>query len=124
MFEPGQSGKPNGRPKDSGDRARVNRMFLNDLRKHWEKHGYKAIADAHEHNPAKFVQIVASLLPRDVTLNIDVSNEFIEALKVINARGRAANEGMGTVLLGRAEVRDLVLEGDSGALAGQSLNDD
>lgn len=117
----GQTGNPNGRPK--GKRDQIGRKLLTDLNRYWQKYGEKAIQDAHEHNPAKFLQIVASLLPRDATLTLNVSNEFIEALKVINARGRLG-EGVGPLLLGRAEVRDGVLESDPGALAIDGADDD
>lgn len=82
----GQSGNPLGRRL--GHRDKIGRNLLRDLHAYWQKQGPQAIEDAHKHNPAKFLQIVASLLPRDATLTLNVTNEFIEALKLINQRGR------------------------------------
>src|SRR5690349_10592255 len=80
-FEKGKSGNPAGRPR--GTRDSITQAFLKDLDKHWRQHGPEAIAAAAEQQPALFLKVVASLLPRDV--QISAADSFLEALKEINA---------------------------------------
>jgi hypothetical protein len=67
-WKPGVSGNPNGRPK--GSRDAITEQFLSDVLKEWEGHGAVAISDMREKNPGDFVKMVASLLPKDVNLNV------------------------------------------------------
>jgi hypothetical protein len=39
--------------------------FLHDLYEDWQEHGRKALADTREQNPAAYLKIVASLLPKE-----------------------------------------------------------
>jgi hypothetical protein len=57
-----------GRPK--GARSKLSEQFLTDVLGEWETHGAVAISDMREKNPGDFVKMVASLLPKDVNLNL------------------------------------------------------
>ena len=57
-----------GRPK--GARSKLAETFLEDVLTEWESHGAVAISDMREKNPGDFVKMVASLLPKDVNLNL------------------------------------------------------
>jgi hypothetical protein len=67
-WKPGQSGNPAGRPK--GSRNKLSEQFLTDVLNEWEQHGAVAVSDMREKSPGDFVKMVASLLPKDVNLNL------------------------------------------------------
>lgn len=91
LFKPGQSGNPAGRPK--GARSRLSAAFLTALEKHWKDNGEDALVEALKKDPAGYVRIVASLLPKD--LNIDVSDDLAAVLAAIdgNTRGVPGSDG-------------------------------
>ena len=63
-FKPGQSGNPGGMPK--GTRTHLTRKFVAALANDFDDHGADAIAACREKDPARYVQIVASLMPKQV----------------------------------------------------------
>ena len=69
-WKPGQSGNPLGRPK--GTRNKVSQLFYEDVFHDWEAHGNQAIADMRAESPTKYVQMVASILPK--TLELDTKD--------------------------------------------------
>lgn len=79
-YEKGKSGNPSGRPK--GARSRLSDRFLGDLADHWSKNGKEALQAAYEKNPVEYVRVVASLLPKNVAVDVDVKYERIERVIV------------------------------------------
>jgi hypothetical protein len=67
-FVPGNNGGA-GRPK--GSRNLLGEAFIDDLYAHWQKHGMEAIEKMYAKNPADYVKVVASILPKDVNTNVD-----------------------------------------------------
>lgn len=63
-WKPGQSGNPGGKP--AGARNGLTTKFLNQLLKDFEADGAKAIKNCREQQPAKYVQIIASLMPKQI----------------------------------------------------------
>ena len=80
LFKPGQSGNPAGRPK--GSRQKLAESFLADLAAHWSLNGKTALQAAYEKNPVEYVRVVASLLPKNVAVDVDVKYERIERVIV------------------------------------------
>ena len=68
-WQPGQSGNPAGRPK--GSRNKLAETFLADVLTEWEKHGAAAISDMRDKSPGDFCKMVASLCPKEMTLNLN-----------------------------------------------------
>jgi hypothetical protein len=71
LFKPGQSGNPAGRPR--GSRGKLSEDFLLDLHSAWTEHGADALARCAKTEPGVFCKIVASLLPRNVDVNVSGS---------------------------------------------------
>ena len=84
-WQPGQSGNPAGRPK--GARSKLAEDFLKDVQAEWETHGAVAVSDMRTKNPGDFVKMIASLLPKE--LNLNVNNEVEMSDDEIRDRIRA-----------------------------------
>jgi hypothetical protein len=69
-FIPGNSGF-GGRPK--GSRNKLGEAFIQDLAECWQEHGAEALRRCATEEPAAFVRVIASLLPKDVNLNLSLS---------------------------------------------------
>jgi hypothetical protein len=72
-FKPGQSGNPAGRP--IGARNKLSTDFLADLHNAWREFGPDALARCAKEEPGKFCQIVSNLLPRDISIDVNVAVE-------------------------------------------------
>jgi len=70
-FQIGHKSAGPGRPL--GSRSRLSESFLEDLRNAWLEHGALALARCATEEPSQFCKIVASLMPRDVNLSVDLS---------------------------------------------------
>jgi hypothetical protein len=94
-FKPGQSGNPGGKPKNA--RNRLTTAFLNALANDFDAHGVKAIQDARSEDPVKYMQIVATLMPKQIEQTQpldDVSDaELLAGIALLRSR---LAEGAGT----------------------------
>lgn len=89
-----------GRPK--GSKNKLTEAFWSDYAAAWETHGQAALEAVATSEPAKFVAVAASLMPKDVNVNTtitDMTDEQLEsriaslAKQVGDAIGFAAGNG-------------------------------
>ena len=64
LFAPGHSGNPGGRR--SGNRAKLATKFFQDIYAAWEERGDAVIRQVAFHDPAKFLAVVAHLMPQKI----------------------------------------------------------
>lgn len=73
-FARGVSGNPGGRPV--GSKNRIQADFLRELADHFAQEGRRAIERMCEEDPAAYVKVVASLMPKDVKLSAQPLHEM------------------------------------------------
>jgi hypothetical protein len=93
-FKPGQSGNPAGRPK--GSRHKLETIMLEDMVEAWKLHGKAALEAVATKEPAKFVQVAATILPKQTQntrihkLELMTDRELAELLEATDAQMEAA----------------------------------
>lgn len=71
-FKPGNPGKP------KGAKHRLQEDFIKDVQAAWEAKGAEAITMMIADKPGDFVKMVASLMPKEATLNINDNSEMTD----------------------------------------------
>lgn len=77
-----------GRPK--GSRNKLQEDFLTDVLGAWEQRGAQAIQDMIDDKPGDFVKMVAGLMPKEATLNINDHSEMTDDELAERVRSLAA----------------------------------
>ena len=67
-----KSGNIGGPGRGRGNRNRLGEQFLEDLRDAWGTHGVEALRRCACEEPAAFVRVVASLMPKDLNINLGI----------------------------------------------------
>jgi hypothetical protein len=85
-FPKGVSGNPHGRAK--GSRNRLADAFVGDLVHAWSEYGETALARCAQEEPATFVKVIASLMPKTLDLNVminpaDFASRFEQAAELL-----------------------------------------
>jgi hypothetical protein len=67
----GKPGRPKGKPNQAVFRSNLSARFLRDMKHDFDKHGPKVIANVREKDPTKWLQIMASLMPKQQEVKVD-----------------------------------------------------
>lgn len=99
QFLKGKKGGP-GRPK--GSRAKLGEDFLAALQADFAEHGVATVALVREERPQDYIKVIASLLPRDVNLNVNsmdeaTDDEILQRIRDIDAAIRPFLDATGEV---------------------------
>jgi hypothetical protein len=86
-WQPGQSGNPLGRPK--GIKNEINREFLLAVQADFHVHGSATLRKMRTKNPARYIEMIARLLPREHSVDEDQADSFIEVLKALGRASRS-----------------------------------
>lgn len=87
-WAPGQSGNPAGRPK--GARNKLGEQFIDDLYADWKEHGVSTLARVRAEKPDQYLKVVASILPKDLNVNINnmddlTDDQLIQRIRSLDA---------------------------------------
>ena len=88
LWKKGQSGNPKGRIV--GSKNRLNEDFLSALADDFEVHGKASIVTVREGDPAKYLTIVAALVPKESDLNVKADTMFANIWKAVASGTMAA----------------------------------
>lgn len=81
--KPGEVRNPAGRPK--GSRNKLGEEFLSALLEDFREHGASAVKDCRETDPAAYCRIIASIIPKEITINDEerVLDKFLEQFTTV-----------------------------------------
>ncbi len=84
QFKPGNPGRP------KGSRNKLGEAFLEAMHDDFEAHGVAAIVKVREEKPDQYLKVIASILPKDLNINVNqmdgmTDDELIERIRALDA---------------------------------------
>lgn len=106
QFKPGNPGRP------KGSRNRLGEQFLSALADDFDANGIAAIAKVREDRPHEYLKVVASILPKELTIRTDPLEEMSDAeldlriKQLASALSLEIRNGAGAGIEGEAEKQE------------------
>ncbi|QIG74581.1 hypothetical protein EVC10_073 [Rhizobium phage RHph_Y25] len=72
QFKPGNPGRP------KGARNKLGEQFLEDLYADWQANGVETLQRVREEKPDQYLKVVASILPKDLNVNINQMDDLTD----------------------------------------------
>ncbi|PDT39820.1 MULTISPECIES: hypothetical protein [Sinorhizobium] len=72
QFKPGNPGRP------KGSRNKLGEAFLEAMHADFEEYGVKAIAKVRDEKPDQYLKVIASILPKDLNVNINSTDDLTD----------------------------------------------
>ncbi|RYE71343.1 MAG: hypothetical protein EOO81_06160 [Oxalobacteraceae bacterium] len=88
-FKPGQSGNPKGRP--AGSRNKLGEDFIAALNEDFQAHGRAAIQKVRDEKPDQYLKVIASIVPKDLNVNVNNFDGMSDDELRAELRGLAAS---------------------------------
>ncbi len=85
---PEWNGNAAGRPKSS--RNKLTEDFLKALADDFDQHGKAAIVEVRQEDPAKYLSIVAQLVPKETDVNVKADDAFVKIWQAVASGTMAA----------------------------------
>lgn len=102
QFQPGNPGRP------KGTRVKLGETFFQALCEDFQEHGVAAIVRVREEDPSTYVNVIAKLMPKEITIERPLEGlSDSDLASLISAVGTAlATSGAGDGTEGRASPED------------------
>lgn len=91
-WQPGVSANPAGRPK--GARNALSENFIKDILEDWKVAGPSAIQACRLDNPGVYLKVVASLVPKELSVKNGTANQFDAILDQLDPEQLAQLDGL------------------------------
>lgn len=94
QFKPGNPGRP------KGARNKLGEQFLEALQQDFEVNGVEAIATVRTEKPDQYLKVIASLMPKDLNINVNqfdgmTDDELVERIRALDATIRPFLDAQG-----------------------------
>lgn len=107
QFKPGNPGRP------KGARNKLGEAFIEALHDDFQQHGVAAIQIVRAEKPDQYLKVIASLLPKDVNLNVNDAESMTDDELI--ARIRELDAAIHPFLAGREGALSEAGTGEAGA---------